>query len=116
MEPRVTVQLTLEQYDNLMRILVSKDKTAVDPIANIAQVCYNGTMVQQKLLCRRVWLLHRGMGNPHSSCPAFFICLIVPIIPLFLWDDKSFVKYFHAWRRPVFSEKSSRRSNKAVVE
>ena len=36
-----------------VRFSGSKDKTAVDPIANIAQVCYNGTMVQQKLLCRR---------------------------------------------------------------
>ncbi len=44
------------------------------------------------LLCRRVILLHRGMGDGQSPMSCLIICLDAVIIPRFPLVDKSFPK------------------------
>ena len=43
------------------------------------------------LLCRRVFLLHRGMGDCESPMSCLIICLVAVIIPRFSRFDKSFI-------------------------
>ena len=43
------------------------------------------------LLCRRWFLLHRGMGDCESPMSCLIICLVVAIIPRFPRFDKSFI-------------------------
>lgn len=92
-----------------VRFSGSKDKTAVDPIANIAQVCYNGTMVQQKLLCRRVWVSCIGVwGEGDLLIPCLFICLDNNMIPLFFSYGKPFAKFF------LFCRNNARKAKRMV--
>ena len=55
------------------------------------------------LLCRRVRLLHRGMGDFRSPMSCLIICLDVVIIPRFPLVDKSFPKknYFCREAEPL---------------
>jgi len=43
------------------------------------------------LLCRRSFLLHRGMGEYQSPMSCLIICLVAVIIPRFSLFDKYFI-------------------------
>ena len=45
------------------------------------------------LLCRRFFLLHRGMGECESPMSCLIICLVAVIIPRFTRFDKYFLHY-----------------------
>ena len=68
-----------------------------------------GTMVQQKLLCRRVWVSCIGVwGEGDLLIPCLFICLDNNMIPLFFSYGKPFAKFF------LFCRNNARKAKRMV--